>query len=136
MLRRATVHDIPAIRHVRASVVENILSDPSKVTDEDYLWFVQNPGLFVWDEGGSILGFSAADPRNSGIWALFVLPDFEKRGIGRQLLQQSCDALRTHGITHAWLTTDPGTRAEEFYRRAGWDMTGTKDGELLFEIVL
>jgi hypothetical protein len=32
-----------------------------------------------------------------------------------------------------WLTTDPGTRAERFYRRAGWRVTGSRNGELVFE---
>jgi len=32
-----------------------------------------------------------------------------------------------------WLTTWPGTRAERFYRKAGWQVTGEDDGNLIFE---
>jgi hypothetical protein len=32
-----------------------------------------------------------------------------------------------------WLTTWPGIRAEQFYRQAGWRVTGTNDGNLVFE---
>lgn len=34
-----------------------------------------------------------------------------------------------------WLTTTPGTRAERFYRIAGWQPAGlTDDGELRFKL--
>jgi hypothetical protein len=34
-----------------------------------------------------------------------------------------------------WLSTSPGTRAEGFYRRAGWEETGTYGkGEIKFEM--
>jgi hypothetical protein len=49
--------------------------DPSRVTIEDVCWFVDNPGIFVWETGGKIVGFSAADPRNGNIFALFVEVD-------------------------------------------------------------
>ncbi|MCW0983794.1 GNAT family N-acetyltransferase [Agrobacterium sp. BT-220-3] len=81
-------------------------------------------------------GFSAADPRDGSIWALFVTPSFEKKGIGSSLLAEACACLRSSGVKRAWLTTDPGTRAEQFYRSAGWQHIGEKDNELLFEMQL
>ncbi|ACE90131.1 hypothetical protein RHECIAT_CH0001150 [Rhizobium etli CIAT 652] len=51
------------------SVVENILSDPSKVTDDDHECFVKNPRVAVWEEEGVVVGFSAADLARV-IWAL------------------------------------------------------------------
>ncbi|MDK4724940.1 GNAT family N-acetyltransferase [Rhizobium phaseoli] len=133
MLRKAVVDDIETLKVIRSSVVENILSDPSKVTDDDYEWFVRNPGVAVWEEKGIIVGFSAADPRQGNIWALFVMPGFEGKGIGSRLLAEACSCLQSTGVERAWLTTDPGTRAERFYRAAGWEHVGEKDNELLFE---
>ncbi|WFU06292.1 GNAT family N-acetyltransferase (plasmid) [Rhizobium sp. CB3171] len=133
MLRKATIDDIADLKFVRSSVFENILSNPSKVTDDDYKWFVKNPGIFVWEEQGSIVGFSAADPRDGNIWALFVMPGVETRGIGSRLLAEACVCLQSAGIKRAWLTTDPSTRAERFYRAAGWEHVGEKDNELLFQ---
>ena len=35
-----------------------------------------------------------------------------------------------------WLTTAPGTRAEQFYKKAGWSAVGhTKSGEIKFEML-
>ena len=62
----------PRITEIRNTVKENVLLDPSRVTVADYKWFEQNPGVWVWEEDGLILGFSAADTRNGSIWALFM----------------------------------------------------------------
>jgi GNAT superfamily N-acetyltransferase len=107
------------------------------VTDEDYAWFEEHPGIWVWEEGGQILGFSAGDTRDGTIWALFVDPACERRGIGRALFEATCETLRRAGHRTAMLTTDPGTRAERFYRAAGWKAVGTSSrGELIFRAVL
>jgi len=119
---------------IRAGVRENRLRDPSRVKLEDIRWYVDNPGLFVWDEDGVIVGFSAADPRNGNIFALFVDEKYEKRGIGRALLARACDVLIEAKCPRIWLTTWPGTRAERFYRKAGWRVTGSDDGNLVFEL--
>ncbi|WP_246713857.1 GNAT family N-acetyltransferase [Rhizobium leguminosarum] len=133
MLRKAVPSDLLALKSVRSSVVENVLGDSTRVTDDDYNWFVANPGVAVWEENGDVVGFSAADPRNGNIWALFVAPGFERNGIGSILLAEACACLKSAGIGRAWLTTDPNTRAEKFYRAAGWEHVGEKDRELLFE---
>lgn len=134
MIRRATDDDIPAMKVLRAAVRENRLSDPNRVKDEDIRWFIANPGMFLWvDDTGRLLGFSAADPRDGSIWALFIDPESEGRGIASALLSRACNVLEDAGHARAWLTTDPGTRAEGFYRRKGWVVTGMKGSELLFE---
>lgn len=118
---------------IRAEARENRLRDPSRVTAADVCWFIDNPGIFAWVEDGRIVAFSAADPRNGNIWALFVDAAHERRGIGRALFERACDILINAGCPRMWLTTWPGTRAERFYRAAGWRVTGTDDGNLIFE---
>lgn len=132
MIRRATYEDIPRIREIRANVRENRLSDPSRVTLEDIVWFIDNPGIFVWDEDGRVVGFSAADPRNGNVWALFMDENHEHRGIGRALFERAVAVLAEAGYDRIWLTTGHGTRAEQFYRRAGGEATGELDGEIVF----
>ena len=100
---------------------------------EDVSWFVDNPGIFLWEEDGSIVGSSASDPRNGNIFALFVEERYERRGIGKALFERACKVLVDAGCTRMWLTTWPGTRAERFYREAGWRVTGVDDGNLVFE---
>ena len=39
------------------------------------------------------------------------------------------------GKENIWLTTDPGTKAEIFYRKNGWTETGQQpNGEIKFEM--
>jgi GNAT superfamily N-acetyltransferase len=133
LIRRAARAEIPRIMEIRAGVRENKLRDPSRVTVEDVCWFVDNPGIFVWVEDGMIVGFSSADPRNGNIFALFVEEAYEGRGIGRALFDRACKVLDEAGCPRMWLTTWPGTRAERFYRKAGWQVAGDDAGNLVFE---
>ena len=133
MIRRATSADIARLTDIRNGVRENRLRDPSRVTLEDYRWFIDNPGIFVWVEDGKIAGFSAADPRDGSIWALFLDEAWEGRGIARALFKRACNVLDEAGCSRVWLTTSPQTRAERFYRKAGWHVTGSHDGNLVFE---
>jgi ribosomal protein S18 acetylase RimI-like enzyme len=119
---------------IRHAVRENRLSDPNSVTAADCVAFIERSEIWVWEEDGVILGFAAGDPHDGYIWALFVDPAQEGRGIGRALLPLACATLRNAGYDIATLSTSPGTRAERFYRKDGWTATGksSKD-ELVFE---
>jgi GNAT superfamily N-acetyltransferase len=119
-IRRAVEADLTRIFEIRGAVKENRLSDPSAVTHQDCLWYIAGPGIWVWQDGHHITGFSASDTRDGSIWALFVDPKSEGSGIGRALLTQAVQVLRDAGFTAATLSTDPGTRAARFYRQAGW----------------
>src|SRR6476469_6347400 len=84
--REALISDIPQIQLVRNSVKENVLSDPSVVTNEDCEEYLLMRGKgWVCEDEERIVGFSIADLVGNNIWALFVLPEYEKRGIGRML---------------------------------------------------
>jgi RimJ/RimL family protein N-acetyltransferase len=90
--------------------------------------------FWVWEEEGTIQGFSAADPRDGSICALFVHPLYERRGIGRALLPLACDVLKESGRASAVLTTEAGTRAERFYRTDGWTEVGRKENrQIIFQ---
>ncbi len=131
-IRPATPADIPSLKRIRSSVRENILN-PGRVSDRDIEWFVQNGPVWVWESGAGIVGFSAGDPRNGSLWALFVDPAWEGRGIGTALLDRACASLAAAGHRRATLDTEPGTRAAAFYRRRGWTEEGLDAaGQLLF----
>jgi len=110
-IRRAHPEERPRITEIRLAVRENQLLDPSRVTDADYHWFAENPGIWVWEEDGRILGFSAADTRDGSIWALFIDPDHEGRGIGRALLAKACDVLREPGSVPSVAVRWPASRS-------------------------
>lgn len=137
MIRKATRADLPRILEIRGSVRENRLSDPGRVTVADCEWFLDHAAFWVYVEDGIVQGFSAGDPRDGTIFALFVDPDSEGRGIGRSLLPLACGTLRDAGHAVAKLETDAGTRAERFYRRNGWREVGRKDdGQIVFQCAL
>jgi GNAT superfamily N-acetyltransferase len=136
MLRKATRADYPRISEIRFAVQENRPSNPA-VIESLCDWLFDHSIFWVWEEGGAIQGFSAADPRDGSICALFVHPSYEGRGIGRALLPPACDILKRSGHATAVLTTEAGTRAERFYRADGWTETGRKeDGQVIFQKTL
>ncbi|WP_228457890.1 GNAT family N-acetyltransferase [Chryseobacterium candidae] len=136
MIREAKPEDIPQIQRVRNSVKENTLSDPGLVTDEDCSEFLFQRGKgWVCEIEDEIVGFSIADLKGNNIWALFVHPDFENRGIGRKLHDIMLDWYFEQNKDSVWLGTSPGTRAEIFYRKSGWKEMGIHGkGEIKFEI--
>jgi GNAT superfamily N-acetyltransferase len=133
-VRRARPADIAPIMTIRHAVRENRLSDPNSVTAADCAAFIERSEIWVWEEDGLILGFAAGDARDGWIWALFVDPNYEGRGIGRVLLMRACATLRAAGYPVATLSTNEGTRAERFYRARGWTATGrNQKEEIVFE---
>ena len=81
------------------------------------------------------MGFAIGNAETGNIWALFVDPEHEGRGHGRALHDAMVEWLFARGLAHLWLGTEPGTRAERFYRAAGWRCTGkAANGEALYEL--
>ena len=136
MIREATIADIPQIQYVRNIVTENMLSDPALVPDKDVEDYIINRGKgWVYEMGNRIVGFSIVDLVDKNIWALFMDPAHAGKGIGKQLHDIMIDWYFTQTIESVWLGTAPGTRAEKFYRIAGWKEVGMHGkGEVKFEM--
>ena len=134
MIRQALPTDIPAMHRIRMAVKENVLASVA-LTEADYAEAIGTTGRgWVAETGGEIVGFAVGNATNGNIWALFVHPDHEGRGYGRSLHDEMVAWLQGRGVRRLWLTTAPDTRAERFYRRAGWTPAGmTAGGELRFE---
>ena len=136
IFREALLSDIPQIQRVRNAVKENQLSDPSLVPDKDVEDFMFRRGKgWVAESGDQILGFAIADLVDSNIWALFIDPDHEAKGIGTKLHRIMLDWYFDQGKETVWLGTAPKSRAEIFYRMQGWTETGLHGkGEVKFEM--
>lgn len=135
IFREAKPADIPQIQIVRNSVKENALSNPALVSDEDCREFLFERGKgWVCEIDGTIVGFAIADLKEDNIWALFLHPDHENKGIGRKLHDMMLDWYFSQDKSHVWLGTAPGTRAETFYRQSGWTETGMHGNETKFEM--
>ena len=128
--RQATAADITDIMRIRMAVLENRLSDPSKVTREmceDYLGRLGRG--WVCEVEGEVIGFSYAAKEDASIWALFILPEYEGIGVGKGLLQRAVDWLFSLGNEEIRLSTNANTRADRFYTAQGWTRGEMKDDE-------
>lgn len=136
LIREAKPADIKQIQVVRNLVKENMLSDPALVSDKDCEEFLFERGKgWVCEINAQIVGFAIADLKEHNIWALFLNPEFEKQGIGKQLHDTMLNWYFAQTNRSVWLSTAPGTRAELFYRKAGWTETGMYGkGEIRFEM--
>jgi len=136
IFRTAVPDDIPQIQIVRNSVRENMLSNPGLVSDADCLDYLTRRGKgWVCIADNVVVGFAIADLVEENIWALFIHPLFEGRGIGKELHRLMLDWYFDQGKNYVWLGTAPDTRAEKFYRALGWQENGSNGSkEIKFEL--
>ena len=136
IIRLATTKDVPRMREIRNEVNENILSDPNRFSVEDYSYFLSAPcRSWVASQDDYIVGFCSIDFPKNNVWALFVDPPFERRGAARLLFQAALFWYFKQTQTTIWLSTEPGTRAEQFYLAFGFSaVITTYSGEQRFEM--
>lgn len=136
IFREATVDDIDNYMIVRMAVKENVLNNPALVPREDNVAYLTKHGKgWVCEINNQIVGFSIVGLTQRNVWALFVLPEFEGKGIGRKLhdLMIAWYFAQTHETI--WLGTAFKTRAEAFYKQRGWVEVGLYgDDETKFEM--
>jgi GNAT superfamily N-acetyltransferase len=127
--REASADDLPGISRVRFAVVENA-STAERLRERGITEASVAASFLTTSKGwvaiyeGEIVGFSIADRDESTVFALFVLPDFEGRGIGGRLFDFALAWLWASGASRLWLATGPNTRAARFYERRGWMPVG------------
>lgn len=90
---------------------------------------------FVAIVDDSVVGFSLANRRNKELWGIFVLPNYQRRGIGRALLLAATGWLFNcrrgfffRPIQNIHLTCTPDSPAQHFYSAMGWRMGRIKSG--------
>ena len=135
-IRLATDADFAGMHRLRMSVRENRLRDPQSVQLEDYRRIVADGGRgWVCEEQGHVIGFAVADFKRTNVWALFVDPAQERKGVGRRLHDTMMEWFFASGASCVWLGTGTGTRAQGFYEAAGWRRIGTlPNGEACYEL--
>lgn len=76
--------------------------------------------------GSRPVGFAMGNMAEGYVFACFVRPGEEGRGVGRRLLQAVEDAFRCRGVKQAWLSTEAiaHQRSVGFYEHLGWVRTG------------
>lgn len=134
-IRPARATDVKTIFDIRTSVLENHLSLEEMyemgITEEVVADMIQTT-LCAWvaTENGKTIGFSMILPDEACLFAAFVLPEYEGRGVGRKLVMAAEQELFKHHEI-AWLETDKRSRAAKFYMRLGWgNKTNVSDTDI------
>ncbi|CAN5475080.1 hypothetical protein BH11BAC3_BH11BAC3_31090 [soil metagenome] len=106
------------------------------VTDKDCEIFIRVRGKGrVCELDNLMVGFSISDLKENNIWALFVDPEYEGKGIGRKLHDTMLHWYFSETNITVRLGTAPGTRVADFYLKAGWKNIGMHgQKELKFEM--
>ena len=89
---------------------------------------------FVCEIDDIIVGFSIVDFVENNVWALFLLPEFEGKRIGKKLHQLMLDEYFSKTKETIWLSTEANSRAEIFYKKQGWKNAGLHGNEVKFEM--
>jgi len=155
--REANVADCPGVAnvHVRAwresfaeivpqafldnmSVEKRALAFAKRFSDESYRMYVAE----VPDSG--IVGFvDFGTPRESisayetELYAIYILPEFQRRGVGRRLFDLGVEALVRDGKGSMYLLALEVSPYKSFYERMGGQVVGRKRKEIegvVFEV--
>jgi GNAT superfamily N-acetyltransferase len=96
----------------RLGITEASVTDMIKTTHRGWLCEVDK----------QVVGFAIGNRKNGEMWVIGVLPEYEGKGVGKELLIRVEDWLWSEGWNEIWLTTDidPSLRAYGFYRSQGW----------------
>ena len=104
----------------RLGITEASVTDMIKTTHRGWLCEVDK----------QVVGFAMGNRKNGEMWVIAVLPDYEGKGVGKELLIRVEDWLWSEGWDEICLTTDidPSLRAYGFYKSQGWMDYEIRDG--------
>jgi ribosomal protein S18 acetylase RimI-like enzyme len=159
VIRQAALRDASAITHVRGRTWQvayahifpkDALDDVAAAPEAEWLRdVISNPPprthTLVADAAGHVVGFAqlgpmrgeSSDPRLGELYAIYVLPEAQRRGVGRALMVEVMDRLAADGFEEAvlWVLED-NPRTRSFYELAGWQADGgSQDEEWLGTLV-
>lgn len=144
--RKAVPADAATCIEIRALTRENAFSEEQLralgITVDTWSEGIRDgsaPG-YVCCVDDRMIGYCFGDRDSGEVVVLALLPGFEGKGIGKQLLQLVVDDFRATGFKRLFLgcSTDAAARSYGFYRHLGWVSTGELDdaGDEILEIRL
>lgn len=138
LIRSACVADVSAMFIVRTSVRENALTIDELaqmgITPEAIATAVNgSPCAWVAEVDAEVVGFAMVDLDTACLFAAFVLPGYEGKGLGTGLIR-ACEGALFERHRLAWLETARHSRAAGVYRHLGWgNEVDIGDGDVRLE---
>jgi ribosomal protein S18 acetylase RimI-like enzyme len=81
---------------------------------------------FVATEAGTVVGYADFGPPRDGppryaweLYAIYVLPEHQGRGVGRRLVRLGMDAMRERGVDTLFIRVLEGNPFRKFYEKLG-----------------
>lgn len=144
--RPAVPDDVTECVALRGKTRQNAFSEEQLrsigITAESWAENIRSGALpgYVCTVDGAIVGYCFGVRETGEIQVVALLPDFEDRGIGREVLNRTVQALAELGHRRVFLgcSRDPNSRSYGFYRHLGWRPTGRLDqyGDEILELNL
>lgn len=138
LIRPARRADVASLFQVRTSVRENRLTREEMlalgITEESVGEMIEHARCaWVAVDEGKTVGFSMIIPEEACLFAAFILPGYEGKGVGKKLVAEAEQALFKQHQT-IWLETGKKSRAAGFYRHLGWgNESDIGDGDIRME---
>lgn len=134
--RAAQPEDAAACVTLRGQTRENAVSRERLralgITEQSWAEDIRRGELpgHICSSGGRMVGYCFGSRSEGEIVVLALLPAFEGRGIGKELLHRMSRDLAALGHRRLFLgcSADPTSRSWGFYRHLGWRSTGAFDG--------
>ena len=126
--RILAVHRVAVLRTAVSAYGLDILnawaagSDPDSVREMGRIIASQAELVMVADAGGVVVGFGSIVPALEELRAIYVHPNFGRRGIGGRILGALQQLARHHQMRI--LRMDASINAEDFYLKHGFDSIG------------
>jgi len=127
-VRRAVAADSPAIFDVHVGAITRICAadyTPEEIEGwlvnkkpDGYVSAIEANDFFVATAADRVVGFSEFEAQSAEIRAVYVHPDFVRRGLGALLLRTAEDAARARGVTRVHLRST--LNAVAFYQARGY----------------
>lgn len=122
----ARVHDAARMQELTASVGPEAFLDLAATAEGEGL-FDGEVWVAVTEEG--VVGFVAYD--DAEVTWLYVLPDAQRRGIGRALLRRALRHAEENEVTTVEVTVLEAAPARRLYESEGFTLTQTRTGPLV-----
>lgn len=135
LIRVATDEDVQSLFEIRTSVAQNHLSREQMaalgITPQVLVQAMgESECIWIAEIEGQALAFAMIDRETGELFALFVRPGHENRGLGRRLMAVA-EAALFEQHERIFLITDgrESIRANGFYQRLGWVVVGQEDND-------